>query len=146
MKMSLEFVLIGIPFFLVFGVLLLISSFAFITNFADTMTTIAKIRIVISAISMVGITILLSWIGQQLIDVTSDIYFTLGGAPWYYWNQKNAKILLMFLTNCTKNESVTLASISLYFTLFVSVVQTSVSYALVLHNLRESSLLSSSQK
>ncbi|EFA01399.1 odorant receptor 213 [Tribolium castaneum] len=134
------------PFYLVFGVLILICYFSFIINFADTVTTIGKIRMFMTAICMMGVAILLSWIGQQLIDVTSDIYFTLGGAPWYYWSQKNAKLLLMFLTNCTKNESVTLAGISLDFTLFVSIVHTTLSYALVLYNLRESSLVSSSQK
>nr|XP_015834109.1 PREDICTED: uncharacterized protein LOC107397685 [Tribolium castaneum]XP_015834110.1 PREDICTED: uncharacterized protein LOC107397685 [Tribolium castaneum] len=87
-KMIQNVTLMVMPFFLVLGVLILISSFSFIINFADTMTTIAKIRMVISAISMVGITILLSWIGQQVIDVTSDIFVTLGGASWYYWNQK----------------------------------------------------------
>nr|XP_015834088.1 PREDICTED: uncharacterized protein LOC107397677 [Tribolium castaneum] len=111
----------AMPFFLLLGSLILISAFAFIINFVDTMTTILKIRIFISAIVMVSITMLLSWIGQQLINVTSDIFFTLGGAPWYYWNLKNVKILLIFLTNCTKNESIILAGICLDYQMCISV-------------------------
>ncbi|XP_015834108.1 uncharacterized protein LOC107397684 isoform X2 [Tribolium castaneum] len=132
-KISQNLVLIGMPFFLVLGVLLLINSFGFITNFGDTMSNILKIRILIFVACGVSITIVMCWIGQQLIDVTSEIFVTLGGAPWYFWNRDNNNILLMFLTNCTKNESFILAGIC--------IVRLTVSYTLVLYNLRESGFI-----
>ncbi|EFA01398.1 odorant receptor 211 [Tribolium castaneum] len=141
MKMSLDFVLIGIPFFLVFGVLLLISSFAFITNFADTMSNILKIRMLIFATSSVCITMVLCWTGQQLINLTSEIFLSLGGAPWYFWNRDNRKILLMFLTNCTKNESVVLAGICINYAFFLSLVRLTVTYTLVLYKLHRSGIV-----
>nr|XP_015839969.1 PREDICTED: uncharacterized protein LOC103312567 [Tribolium castaneum] len=139
--MTLDLVLIGMPFFLVLGVLLLISSFAFIINFADTMSTILKIRILFFAASSVCLTMTFCWIGQQLINATSEIFWSLGGAPFYFWNRENSKILLMFLMNCTNNDSVVLAGICLNYRLFLSVVRLTVSYALVLFNLHKSGLV-----
>ncbi|EFA01410.1 odorant receptor 226 [Tribolium castaneum] len=136
-KMVVNLGVLAMPFFLVFGVLLLISCFTFITNFADTMSNILKIRIFMFVSSTVAIALLLCWIGQQLIDVTSDIFFTLGGAPWYNWNLDNIKLLLMFITNCTKNESMVLAGIRADYDLFVSLLRISASYALVLLKLRK---------
>ncbi|EFA01405.1 odorant receptor 220 [Tribolium castaneum] len=126
-KMLVEVVLKCMPFYLVLGVLLLITCFAFIINFADTTTSTIKIQIFMFVASTLCITVLFCWNGQQLKDVTSNIFFTLGGAPWYFWNLENIKILLMFITNCTKNDSI--------------VLRTSVSYALVLFNLRKRSLV-----
>ncbi|EFA01403.1 odorant receptor 218 [Tribolium castaneum] len=131
MKMTLKFVLIGMSFFLVLGVLLLVSSFAFITNFADTMSNILKMRMLIFATSTVCITMVLCWTGQQLINVSSEIFLSLGGAPWYFWNRDNSKILLMFLTNCM---------ICLNYELFLALVQLTVSYTLVLYNLHKSGI------
>ncbi|EFA01409.1 odorant receptor 225 [Tribolium castaneum] len=140
-KMVVDLAVIGMPFFLVLGVLLLISCFTFIINFADTMSNILKIRIFMFVSSSVCNSILLCWIGQQLIDVTSDIFFTLGGAPWYNWNLDNIKLLLIFIMNCTKNESIVLAGIRADFQLFVSLLRVSASYALVLLKLRKCSFV-----
>nr|XP_015834060.1 PREDICTED: uncharacterized protein LOC107397670 [Tribolium castaneum] len=139
--MVVDLAVIGMPFFLVLGVLLLISCFTFIINFADTMSNILKIRIFMFVSSSVCNSILLCWIGQQLIDVTSDIFFTLGGAPWYNWNLDNIKLLLIFIMNCTKNESIVLAGIRADFQLFVSLLRVSASYALVLLKLRKCSFV-----
>ncbi|XP_044260132.1 uncharacterized protein LOC123008309 isoform X2 [Tribolium madens] len=139
--MIVNLVLTGMPFFLLLGILLLISFFAYIINFEDTMTNILKIRIFMSSVSGVFIAVLLCWSGQQLIDVTSNIFYVLGGAPWYYWSLKNIKILLIFMTNCTKNESIVLTGICMDYQLLVAVLRISVSYALVLHDLRKSSLV-----
>ncbi|XP_044255200.1 uncharacterized protein LOC123005480 [Tribolium madens] len=128
------------PFFLLLGLLLFISCFAYIINFVDSMTIIFKIRVFLVALSAVCIAILFCWNGQQLID-TSDLYISLAGAPWYYWNLENIKILLIFMTNCTKHESVIFTGICVDYNLFVSMVRISVSYALVLYNLRKSSLV-----
>nr|XP_015834058.1 PREDICTED: uncharacterized protein LOC107397668 [Tribolium castaneum] len=141
LKRTLHLTKIGMPFFLVLGILLLTSSFAFIMNLGDTMSNILKIRIFLFTTSVLCITILLCWIGQQLIDVTSQIFVSLSGAPWYFWNLENIKILLMFLTNCTKNESIILAGICLDYKLFVSVARLTVSYAVVLFKLHKSSLV-----
>nr|XP_015834057.1 PREDICTED: uncharacterized protein LOC107397667 [Tribolium castaneum] len=111
----------AMPSFLVLGVLLLISSFAFILNFADTMTNILKIRVLMFVACIVCITTLLCWTGQQVIETTSDLFDSLVGAPWYLWNRENIQIFLMFLVNCTKNESLVLAGICLDYRLFVSV-------------------------
>ncbi|EFA12686.1 odorant receptor 247 [Tribolium castaneum] len=127
-----NFTMTGMPFFLVLGVSLLICSLAFIINFAHTMSNILKIRILIFVATNVCLTILLCWIGQQLIDATSNIFSSLVGAPWYFWNLKNTKTLLMFLINCTKNDSIVLAGICLDYRLFVSISRITVSYALVL--------------
>nr|XP_015840268.1 PREDICTED: uncharacterized protein LOC107399102 [Tribolium castaneum] len=140
LKMVVNVTMTTMPFFLVFGVLLLISSFAFIINFADTMTNILKIRMFMFALSIMCVAVVLCWIGQQVIDVTSKIFFALVGAPWYFWNAANIKILLMFITNCTQNDSIVLAGICLDYNLFVTMVRISVSYALVLFNLRKNSV------
>nr|XP_015834059.1 PREDICTED: uncharacterized protein LOC107397669 [Tribolium castaneum] len=136
-KKTVDLVLIGMPFFLVFGVLLLTSLLAFITNFEDITSNILKIRILLAAGCSLCITIVFCWIGQQLINVTSDIFFSLGGASWYFWNRDNMKTLLMFLINCTENESVVFAGICLNYELFLSVVRLTVSYTLVLYNLQK---------
>ncbi|XP_044265599.1 uncharacterized protein LOC123011939 [Tribolium madens] len=138
--MVMSLMLTAMPLFLLFGVFLLISFFAYILNFADTITYILTIRLVIFAINTFCIMSLLCWNGQQLIDVTSNIFFTLAAAPWYYWNLENIKILLMFITNCTKNESIICVGICLDCTMFVSMIRIAVSYALVLTNLRKNSL------
>ncbi|XP_044255478.1 uncharacterized protein LOC123005684 [Tribolium madens] len=140
-KIIMNVALKAMPFFLLFGVLLLISCFALIINFADTMSNIIKIRHLMFAINTFILSFLLCWIGQQLVDVTSNVFFTLAGAPWYYWNLKNIKILLTFMTNCTKNESINLAGICLDYNMFVSVLRISISYALVLYNLHKSSVI-----
>ncbi|XP_044255564.1 uncharacterized protein LOC123005721 [Tribolium madens] len=131
----------GMPFFLLLGLLLFISCFAFIINFVDTMTNILKIRIFMIAVSSVCSAILFCWNGQQLINVTGNIFYTLSGSPWYYWNLKNIKTFLIFMTNFTKNESIICTGICLNYNLFVSLVRISVSYALVLYNLGKSSLV-----
>ncbi|EFA12942.1 odorant receptor 242 [Tribolium castaneum] len=140
-KMGVNITVTAMPLFLLLGILLLISSFAFIINFAGTMTNILKIRVFLFFASTISITILFCWTGQQLINVTSNIYFTLGGAPWYYWSLENIKILLMFLINCTKNESIVLAGIRLDYQMFVTMCRISFSNALVLFNLRKRSLV-----
>ncbi|XP_044256977.1 uncharacterized protein LOC123006510 [Tribolium madens] len=140
-KLMMNVVLTVMPFFLLLGVFLFISCFAFIINFSDTMTNILKIRISMYAVTVVCTTIMLCWNGQQLIDVTSKIFYVLSGAPWYYWNLKNIKTFLIFMTNCTKNEGITLAGFCIDYNLFVSMVRVSVSYALVLYNFRKSSLI-----
>ncbi|EFA12944.1 odorant receptor 244 [Tribolium castaneum] len=140
-KMSVNVTVTAMPIFLLIGIILYISSFAFIINFADTMTNILKIRVFLFLASTMSITILFCWTGQQLINVTSNIFFTLSGAPWYYWNLENVKILLTFLTNCTKNESIVLAGIRLDYRMFVSMCRISFSYALVLFKLRKRSLV-----
>nr|XP_015834084.1 PREDICTED: uncharacterized protein LOC107397674 [Tribolium castaneum] len=139
--MALNLAFIGMPFFLVFGVLLLISCFTFIINFADTTTNTVKVQAFMFVVTALCNTVLFCWNGQQLIDVTNSIFLTLGGAPWYHWNVENIKILLMFITNCTKNDSIVLAGICLDYKMFVSVFRISVSYALVLFNLRKRSLV-----
>nr|XP_015834087.1 PREDICTED: uncharacterized protein LOC107397676 [Tribolium castaneum] len=123
-RMTLNVTLKAMPFFLILGILLLISMFAFLINFADTITTmsnILKMRIIMTVTVTMCIAALLCWLGQQLIDTTSDIFASLVGAPWYFWNLGNIRILLMFLTNCTKNESVVLAGICVDYKLLVSV-------------------------
>ncbi|XP_044271106.1 uncharacterized protein LOC123015443 [Tribolium madens] len=139
--MILNLTLIAMPFFLLLGVFLLISCFAFIINFTDTMSNILKIRILMLVACTLCISILLCWIGQQLIDVTNDIFLTLVGAPWYFWNINNIKILLMFIMNCIKNENIVLAGICVDYKLIVTVLRISASYALVLIKLRKSSLV-----
>ncbi|XP_064212369.1 uncharacterized protein LOC107398244 [Tribolium castaneum] len=145
-KMMVDVALTCLPFLVLLGLSTLISCLAFIMNFWDTMDNILKLRIFMWAAWIVLITIMFCRSGQQLIDATSDIFFTLGGAPWYYWNLDNIKILLTFMANSTKNDSISLAGICLDYPLFVSVANTTVSYALVLYNLRESSLDSSNKK
>ncbi|EFA01415.1 uncharacterized protein LOC107397624 [Tribolium castaneum] len=130
----------GMPLFLLLGFLLYISCFTFVINLADTMTNILKIRIFLLGASCVCVTVLLCWNGQQIIDVTNSIFSTLTGAPWYFWDLDNVKILLIFITNCTKNDSITMAGICLDYKLFASLLRISFSYALVLFNLRKSSL------
>ncbi|XP_044256964.1 uncharacterized protein LOC123006500 [Tribolium madens] len=140
-KMIVNIVLKGLPLFVLFGILLLISSMAFIINFADTMTNIIKIRIYSYLASNLCISILLCWIGQQLINVSSNIFFTLAEAPWYFWNRDNRIIFLIFMTNCIKNESIVLAGICVDYQLIVSVLRTSASYVLVFYNLRKNGLV-----
>ncbi|EFA01401.1 odorant receptor 216 [Tribolium castaneum] len=137
-KMIVDLTIKVMPFYLTIGVLILISFFSFIINFADSMSNILKIRIFMFSASIVCITVLLSWIGQQLVDVTSGIFWPLVGAPWYFWNLENVKTLLIFLMNCTKNESIVLAGICIDYSLGISVLRLSVSYALGLYNLRKS--------
>ncbi|EFA01400.1 odorant receptor 214 [Tribolium castaneum] len=139
-KMTVDLTIKVMPFYLTIGVLILISFFSFIINFADSMSNILKIRIFMFSASIVSITVLLSWIGQQLVDVTSGIFWSLVGAPWYFWNLENVKTLLIFLMNCTKNESIVLAGICIDYSLGISILRLSVSYALGLFNLRKSSL------
>ncbi|EFA01413.1 odorant receptor 236 [Tribolium castaneum] len=129
----------GMPLFLLLGFLLYISCFTFVINLADSMTNILKIRIFVCGASCVSVTVLLCWNGQQIIDVTNSIFSTLIGAPWYFWNLDNIKILLMFITNCTKNDCIVLAGICLDYKLFVSIVQISISNALVLFKIRNAS-------
>ncbi|XP_044257015.1 uncharacterized protein LOC123006532 [Tribolium madens] len=140
-KMIVNITLIGLPLFVLLGILLLISSMAFIINFADTMTNITKIRIYSYIASNLCISILLCWIGQQLINVTSNIFFTLAEAPWYFWNRDNRIIFLIFMTNCIKNESIVLAGICVDYQLIVSVLRISASYVLVFYNLRKNGLV-----
>ncbi|EFA01408.1 odorant receptor 223 [Tribolium castaneum] len=137
--MMVDIVLMYMPFFLVLGVFLLITCFAFIINFADTTTNTVKVQAFMFVVTALCNTVLFCWNGQQLIDVTNSIFLTLGGAPWYHWNVENIKILLMFITNCTKNDSIVLAGICLDYKMFV--FRISVSYALVLFNLRKRSLV-----
>ncbi|EFA01255.1 odorant receptor 212 [Tribolium castaneum] len=138
-EMMLEISVICLPFLAVVGLANLISCLTFIMNFWDTMDNILKLRIFMWAGWIVLITVLFCRSGQQLIDVTSNIFFTLGGAPWYYWNLENIKILLTFMTNCTNNDSIALAGFCLNYPQFVSIANTTISYALVLYNIRKSS-------
>ncbi|XP_044272086.1 uncharacterized protein LOC123015997 [Tribolium madens] len=139
--MIVNLTLTGMPFFLLLGVLFLISCLGFIINFADTMTNILKIRIFMTVITAIYMTILFCWTGQQLIDVSNNLFFSLIGAPWYYWNLKNIKILLILIINCTKNDNIVLAGICVDYKLLVVILRISVSYALVLFKLRKSSLV-----
>nr|XP_015834086.1 PREDICTED: uncharacterized protein LOC107397675 [Tribolium castaneum] len=140
-KKTVDLVMMAMPFFLVLGVLLLISVFTFIINFAVTMSIISKIRILLFAATGVCITMTFCWSGQQLINVTDEIFWVLARAPFYFWNRENSVILLTLLTNCTNNDSVVLAGICLDYKLFLSVVKLAVSYSLVLFKLRKSSLV-----
>ncbi|XP_064211874.1 uncharacterized protein LOC107399069 [Tribolium castaneum] len=139
-KMIVKITVNGMPIFLLLGCLLYISCFTFVINLADSMTNILKIRIFLLGASSVCVTVLLCWNGQQIIDVTNSIFSALTGAPWYFWDLDNVKILLIFITNCTKNDSITMAGICLDYKLFASLLRISFSYALVLFNLRKSSL------
>lgn len=49
------------------------------------------------------------------------MFETLVSAPSYYWNIENCKILLIFVTNCTKSEAIYCAGIRLDYKLLVSV-------------------------
>ncbi|EFA01347.1 odorant receptor 259 [Tribolium castaneum] len=139
-KMIVNLTVNGMPIFLLLGSLLYISCFTFTINLVNSLTNILKTRIILMGASCVGVTVLLCWNGQQIIDVTSSIFTTLVGAPWYFWNLDNIKILLMFITNCTKNDKIVLAGICLDYKLFASILRISFSYALVLFNLRKASV------
>ncbi|EEZ97783.1 odorant receptor 202 [Tribolium castaneum] len=133
--------LTGMPIFLLFGIGLFVSCFVFIINFGDTMTMILKLKtpLLLYVATMLSMTLLMCWNGQQVIDVTSRIFYTLVRAPFYFWNLYNMKVLLMFITNCTRNENIVLAGICLDYTLSVSILRISVFYTLGLLELRNHS-------
>ncbi|KAJ3664067.1 hypothetical protein Zmor_008271 [Zophobas morio] len=77
------------------------------------------------------------WVGQITEDTTSDLFEALKQTVWYYWNDKNKKIFLMFLLNGEKSFKMQYSeNVSVNYELGVSILKSIYSTIMVLANLK----------
>ncbi|CAH1381488.1 unnamed protein product [Tenebrio molitor] len=100
-----------------------------------------KIRLGAVATINILIVVICCEAGQMLVDETSCVFDTLMKCSWYNWDFRNKQILLIFQENCLKPFKMQFVSVTMDCKLAGSLLKTATSYALVLHNLRQSNYL-----
>ncbi|CAH1379849.1 unnamed protein product, partial [Tenebrio molitor] len=125
------------PFILGIGVLLTISLFFFILDNFFSMSNMLKIRIFTLLICNIFMITVFCKAGQDIFEETERIFDALGTCPWYIWNIRNRRTLLIFMANSIEPFSFYFVGITIDYRLAVNVIRTAVSYALVLRSLNE---------
>ncbi|XP_049824068.1 uncharacterized protein LOC126265719 [Aethina tumida] len=89
------------------------------------MTPDAYLRISFKLILCGSSILVFCFTGQILIDVTSEVFDAVQNCPWYLWNVKTRKTLLIFMDNVKKPETFQMSEeISLDYTLILKLVKT----------------------
>ncbi|RZB39627.1 hypothetical protein BDFB_006927, partial [Asbolus verrucosus] len=76
-------------------------------------SNILKIRLICAIVIVEFMGYMYCAAGQLLIDETGCIHTMLMGSPWYIWNIKNRKALLIFMNNCLEPIKFSFAGITL---------------------------------
>ncbi|RZC32230.1 uncharacterized protein BDFB_012794, partial [Asbolus verrucosus] len=97
----------------------MIGILSFILYYIEDASNILKIRLACMTTCILLIMYMFCKSGQALFDETSCIFDTLVNCPWYIWNAKNRKILLIFLINSLEPLKFSFAGITLDYRLAV---------------------------
>ncbi|KAJ3615771.1 hypothetical protein Zmor_012310 [Zophobas morio] len=127
------------PIFLFLGGLSSISLMVFILLHLESLNAISTVRLFL----VVCVNIMTVWTfceaGQRIIDESGATFDSLVKCPWYSWNTKNRRLLVMFMVNSRVPVSFYLAGITLDYTLTVNIYRISFTNALVFYNLNQNS-------
>ncbi|EFA02947.1 odorant receptor 160 [Tribolium castaneum] len=124
------------PVFVLLGALSTVAVSFFVLNTLQNTTMILKIRLAILTVCNFVIVSTFAELGQIFSDQNNSLFEHLIDCPWYLWNVKNRKILLMFMANCMKPKTFSWGGITLDYSFAISILKTSFSYALILFKLR----------
>ncbi|RZC35926.1 7tm 6 domain containing protein, partial [Asbolus verrucosus] len=120
------------------GVICSVTLLNFILNCGEDASNILKVRLIFSILTAQLISFMYCAAGQLLIDGTEQVHMILMNCPWYIWNIKNRKALLIFMCNCLEPFKISLAGIALDHKLIPSTIKAAYSYATFLYNLKNS--------
>ncbi|EEZ97723.1 odorant receptor 204 [Tribolium castaneum] len=129
-----------LPVFVVIGILTESSVvFYLIYNFKKV-NLLLKIRFLLLACTTGVIIYFFSEAGQSLYI---EVFDSLISCPWYSWNVKNRKVLLIFLTNSLQPMFFSLVGFTIDYRFALTMIRTSFSYAIILYNLSSGSQIAS---
>ncbi|RZC42813.1 7tm 6 domain containing protein, partial [Asbolus verrucosus] len=95
------------------GAICFICLLSYIFNIGENASNILKMRLICLISCAQIVSCIYCAAGQLLIHETGCIHMVLMNSPWYIWNIKNRKALLIFMSNCLEPIKFSLAGITL---------------------------------
>ncbi|XP_063900373.1 uncharacterized protein LOC135119927 isoform X1 [Zophobas morio] len=135
-----DIIKITMPIFLFLACLGCVALMVLILVHLQSLHAISLVRLFFIVCANLLITWTVCEAGQRIIDETGATFDSLVKCPWYSWNTKNRRLLVIFMLNSRKPVSFYLAGITVDYTLTVKIYRISFSNALVFYNLNQSSL------
>ncbi|KAJ3619794.1 hypothetical protein MTP99_005449 [Tenebrio molitor] len=126
---------IGLPLLIFLGGLSTLSIYFFILNNFLANSDIVKIRVLFILMTNISVSVMFAESGQGIVDETDKIFDAFASCPWYNWNLKNRKTLLICMASSTNPLSFGFAGITIGYNFAVSMARFSFSYALTLFQL-----------
>ncbi|XP_044262226.1 odorant receptor 43a-like [Tribolium madens] len=127
----------AMPVYICLAILCLITvMYVILNNFNINTSNHLKARFLVAGIYGCVILYTFSEAGQHLVEITDKVFNTLIQCPWYNWNIKNRKTLMMFMLESLQPLQISWAGVTIDYTFGSSVIKTCCSYALVFYKLR----------
>ncbi|EFA01390.1 odorant receptor 175 [Tribolium castaneum] len=126
-----------IPVYFVLAILCLVAvMYSCLNSLAMSTSNHFKVRGFFGGVCGVVVLYTFAEAGQLQADTTGEVFNTLMQCSWYNWNNRNQKILLLFMVNSLKPSYIDWGGVIVGYSFGSSVIKTCYSYALVLYKLK----------
>ncbi|EFA07457.1 uncharacterized protein LOC103313598 isoform X2 [Tribolium castaneum] len=136
MRKLVHTVQISMPVFVLLGTMTSISVLFYAIYSFHNINFILKVRLISVSVCTVLVVYMFSEAGQALSTETTGVFDLLMTCPWYVWNIKNRRILLIFMANSLEPMTFSLAGVTLDYRFALGMLRTSCSYSLILYKLK----------